>query len=169
MGLKKAAVTAAKAVASSKTGKVVLAVGKYGLKGNIVTFLASFVVAELIAQALENSADDPEKAVEAILQAGQRKAVVQSQMDQSQGEEVQEAVAGAFQGVRPERQLSELALQRQGAASITPDQTPVLEYISRKMNISPERFRELSNPARMGDFTQFSEAIPQHLQENVDG
>jgi len=146
-------------------GKTALKVGKYGLKGNIVTGIASFIVAELIARALENAADDPEKAVAAILAAGQRKAVVQAQMDQTQDAEVQEAVAGSFKGLRPERALAELALQKQGTAPITPDNTPVLEYISKKMNMSPERLMELSSPARMGDFTQLQDTIPAHLRE----
>ena len=141
-------------------GKTAVTVGKYASKGNIATALVTFAIAELISYALSKAAGDPERGVAAILTAGQRKATMEAQLAQTREADVQEFVAGSFQGLRPEKRLTELALMQRGVEDITPDGQPVLSYISQKLGINPQRLIELSNPSRMGDFSEL-QSLPQ--------
>lgn len=154
-------------MALAKTvGKAVLKGAKYATKGNIFTALASFMVAEALSRIIEDAAGDPEAAVEAINRAGQQQAQVKATLSQTQPLEVKEAVGQAFSGVRPERRLTELALMKRGALSITPEDTPVLSYISQKIGVPPHQLMELSNPSRMGDFSELQTVLPPQMREN---
>jgi len=144
---------------ASTVGKVALKGGKLLSRGNIVTFLASFVVAELLSRAMEDAAGDPEAAVASILRAGQKQAQIKASMATTQSAEVKEAVGKSFQGIRPDQRLTDLALMKRGAMNITPDDTPVLSFISSKLGVNPQRLMQLSNPSRMGDFSELQTVL----------
>ena len=144
-----------------RVGTKVVGIGsKFLGKGGIAGFLASIAIAEVIARALEDAVGDPEAAVTAILKAGGEQAISTANFAQTQSADVQEAVAKSFQGIHPEKRLTELALMKRGALSITPDDTPVLAYISSKLGMNPQRLMELSNPSRMGDFAELQTVLP---------
>lgn len=138
-------------------GKTALNIGKR----HWVVF-ATMAIAELISYALSEAAGDPEAGVAAILAKGQREATMESQLALTRDTDVKEFVAGSFKGlgIRPEKRLTELALMRRGVRDITPDGQPVLSYISQKLGINPQRLMELSNPSRMGDFSEL-QSLPQ--------
>jgi len=150
---------------ASTVGKVALTGAKYITKGNIFTALASFAAAEVLSRILEEAAGDPEAAVEAINRAGQQQAQIRASFAQTQPLEVKEAVGKAFQGIRPEQRLTELALMKRGALSFTPEDTPVLTYISSKLGINPRKIMKLSNPSRMGDFSEMQNTLPPEARE----
>lgn len=143
-------------------GVVAKTVGKKVLgkaKGGWMTFLATLVASETLAHIMDKAAGDPEAAVQAILTAGQRRAAIEATMATTQPQEVQESVAQTFKGIRPDKRLTEMALQRRGVISITPDDQPVLSFIAAKLGMDPTRIIDLSNPSRMGDYSELGQAL----------
>lgn len=144
---------------ASTVGKVALKGGKFLSKGNVLTFLGSVIVSEVLAHIMDKAAGDPEAAVQAILTAGQKKAAIEATMATTQPQEVQESVAQTFKGIRPDKRLTEMALQRRGVIPITPDDQPVLSYVAAKLGMDPTRLIALSNPSRMGDYSELGQVL----------
>ncbi len=143
-------------------GNLAKTVGKKALgkaKGGWVTFLATLVTSEVLAHIMDKAAGDPEAAVQAILAAGQKKAAIEATMATTQPQEVQESVAQTFKGIRPDKRLTEIALQRRGVIPITPDDQPVLSYVAAKLGMDPARIIDLSNPSRMGDYSELGKVL----------
>jgi len=135
----------------------------------LVGGLASFVVAEIVAHLLDAWNGDPEADVDAVLQQAQKQAVLRGGLDYNRPAMVEESVAKAFQGIRPERTLSQLALLRSGQMDITNDDKPVLTYIAAQLGIDPMDLIKRSSPARMGDYSDLTKAIPPQLRDGLGG
>jgi hypothetical protein len=150
------------AVKASRTAKLAGGAVKWLGKGNVVTAIATILVGEIISRAMNETGGDPEAAVERILAAGQQKAQVEAIMKTSQGVEEQESLAEHYRGLRPDRTLTAMALQQRDPSSreITPDRTPVLEYISKKLGMTPDDLKSLSSPSRMGDYSELQTVLP---------
>lgn len=152
----------ADALKASKVGKLAVGAGKIIGKGNLYAMLASIIAGEVISRMMNDAGGDPEAAVERILAAGQQKAQVEAVMKTSQAGEEQDALSEHYRGLRPDRTMAAMALQQRSPSSraITPDNTPVLEYITKKLGITSDDLKSLSSPSRMGDYSELQTVLP---------
>lgn len=129
--------------------------------------VAAFAATEILARLLDDWTGDPEAQVEALLQQIQKESATQAVLASNRPAMVDEAVAKAFEGIRPERTLTQMAMLQRGQMDITPDNKPVLSYVAAQLGVHPADLLRRSSPGRMGDFSALQRsAVPPEMRES---
>lgn len=138
--------------------------------GGIASLLAYVVVSEGIVAAIDHFTGDPEGDAQRALQQLSVQQQVEAQgtlaLEQEQREDLDKTFS-KFNRI-PGQILSKASLAQEDATAIRGNQpvdTGVLDFVSGKLNISPEDLSRRTSPGRLGDYT----GVINSINKNIPG
>lgn len=133
---------------------------------NVGAMLASYLLFEGISAFAENYNGDPEAAVAKALQNQAAESQFGALQEFSRPSRVGEFMGKTFSGIAPQKSLTEMAMMRNGLYDRTdPDNTPVLNFVSSKLGITPDEFAQRTSPTRMGDLSGITKSLQPQMME----